>query len=154
MNKNSLINSSIEEESIMIGEYYINNNYSTYRSIACEYNTSKTRVFNLIQKLKYIDINLYIRCRNKACNNFKVKYLRGGISTRKKFISNKILKDKTYKIVLCFINGMSIVSISKENNISTNTVRYNLNRIRFYDPILYDKCRNIINSNKRGGDFK
>ncbi len=66
---------------------YIINNNATIRKTAIFFGYSKSTVHNDIQKkLKKINVNLYMHVKNVLQNNFLEKHLRGGESTRQKYL--------------------------------------------------------------------
>ena len=66
---------------------YIINNNATIRKTANFFGYSKSTVHNDIQKkLKKINVNLYMYVKNVLQNNFLEKHLRGGESTRQKYL--------------------------------------------------------------------
>ena len=69
---------------------YIISNKSTIRQTALYFGYSKSTVHNDIQKkLKKINLSLYQNVRKILKNNFEQKHIRGGESTKQKYLKNK-----------------------------------------------------------------
>lgn len=66
--------------------HYILENQTTIRATAKEYNLPKSTVHHdLSYKLKYIDYALYLKVRKLLEENFKIKHIHGGESTKHKY---------------------------------------------------------------------
>ena len=79
---NSKINNRVIEEA----EYIINTK-STIRDIAKLYNVSKSTVHkDLNERLSRIDINLYNEVNKIFQEHIKIRHIKGGESTRKKYL--------------------------------------------------------------------
>lgn len=66
---------------------YLVKNNKTIRDTARQFNVSKSTVHKDIQqKLSSIDKNLYIRAQEVLDYNAKVKHIRGGESTKQKYL--------------------------------------------------------------------
>lgn len=78
-------------ETILEMAYYILENKSTIRATAKFFNTPKSTVHhNLSFKLKYINYNLYIEVKKLLDENFKIKHIHGGESTKNKYQKLKL----------------------------------------------------------------
>ena len=70
--------------------YYILENQTTIRATAKYFNIPKSTVHhNLSTKLKYINYSLYKRVKILLENNFNIKHLHGGESTKLKYLKLK-----------------------------------------------------------------
>ena len=66
--------------------YYILENKTTIRSTANAFNIPKSTVHHdLSIKLKYLNLNLYNIVKKHLNNNFKIKHIHGGESTKIKY---------------------------------------------------------------------
>lgn len=65
---------------------YILENQTTIRATAKEFNIPKSTVHHdLSTKLKYVNYNLFKEVKKLLNNNFKIKHLHGGESTKLKY---------------------------------------------------------------------
>lgn len=79
------------DDNLIIAEatYYIDNK-STFRRTAEKFKVSKSTVHNDLRiRLKNIDVNLYNEVKNISDNNYSCKHIRGGLSTKLKYYTNK-----------------------------------------------------------------
>ena len=75
------------EDRIYLEARYLINNLSTIRQVAKEFKVSKSTVHKDISyKLKDLNIDLYNQVKRVLDYNTKVRHIRGGESTRKKYI--------------------------------------------------------------------
>ena len=73
----------------MIG-LYIESTKETIRETATVFGISKSSVhLDVSKRLKKIDFSLYENVKKILENNFNQKHIRGGESTRKKYLKNK-----------------------------------------------------------------
>ena len=73
--------------------FYILDNQTTIRATAKEFNLPKSTVHHdLSYKLKYIDYALYLKVKKLLEENFKIKHIHGGESTKHKY---ELLKKET-----------------------------------------------------------
>ena len=78
--------SSIKERCIILGKYLVEHR-ATVRSVASEFNISKSTVHkDVTQILKKTDIALYNEVKEILEINKMERHLRGGEATRKKYI--------------------------------------------------------------------
>lgn len=80
---------------ILILAHYILDNRTTIRATAKAFNIPKSTVHNYLStKLKHIDFNLYKQVQKLMDENFSVKHLHGGESTKHKYaqLKNEINK--------------------------------------------------------------
>ena len=79
-----------EENNIIAMANYILDNKTTIRATAKHFNTPKSTVHhNLTIKLKYINYSLYKQIKILMENNFNIKHIHGGESTKQKYLSLK-----------------------------------------------------------------
>ena len=84
------MNKSIKERALLIGRY-IKETKQTIRDSAKMFNVSKsTAHLDVSKRLKKIDARLWKEVNKILKNNFNEKHLRGGETTRKKYL----LKNK------------------------------------------------------------
>lgn len=70
--------------------YYIINNKCTIRKAAKKFGYSKSTIHNDVSnKLKKINKKLYLKVNKILKNNFNQKHIRGGQSTKNKYLKNK-----------------------------------------------------------------
>ncbi len=82
---------------------YILENKTTIRATAKQFNTPKSTVHhNLSVKLKYINYPLFIEVKKLLEENFSVKHLHGGESTRIKYQKLKFEINKNDELDLIF----------------------------------------------------
>ena len=79
----------IEERTIEIANYIINNN-ATVRQAAKQFGISKSTVHkDITERLKKIDKNLSKEVYKILENNKKERHIRGGLATREKYLNVK-----------------------------------------------------------------
>jgi len=82
-------------ERIIDMAYYILNNKTTIRATAKAYNTPKSTVHhNLSTKLKFINYPLFLNVKKLLNENFNVKHIHGGESTKNKYKKLKLEINK------------------------------------------------------------
>ncbi len=75
------------EDRIYLEARYLIDNLSTIRQVAKEFKVSKSTVHKDISyKLKDLNIDLYNQVKKVLDYNTKVRHIRGGESTRRKYI--------------------------------------------------------------------
>lgn len=80
--------SSIIERVIAVSDYIIKNS-ATVRQAAKVFKVSKSTVHNdLIKRLVKIDKERYVKVKKILDYNFSVRHLRGGESTKKRYLKN------------------------------------------------------------------
>lgn len=73
---------------------YIIDNNATIRQTAKAFNYSKSLVHNDVSnKLKHINLDLYLEVKRVLDINFKQRHLRGGQATKEKYLRLKQLKQ-------------------------------------------------------------
>ncbi len=78
----------IRERAITIGKHILNSE-NTVRQTAFVFGVSKSTVHNDVSyRLKKIDKNLYEKVKKILEKNFQEKHIRGGISTKNKYLKN------------------------------------------------------------------
>ncbi len=83
------------EDEIIKMAYYILENNTTIRATAKEFNTPKSTVHhNLSVKLKYISLPLHKQVSKLLKNNFEIKHIHGGESTKNKYLKLKQIINK------------------------------------------------------------
>ena len=83
------MNKNIRDRVLMIG-LYIESTKETIRETATVFGISKSSVhLDVSKRLKKIDFSLYENVKKILENNFNQKHIRGGESTRKKYLKNK-----------------------------------------------------------------
>ena len=66
---------------------YIIDNNATIRQTARKFNVAKSTVhYDLKNRLKIYDKELYLRVKKILQNNFEEKHLRGGFATKQKYL--------------------------------------------------------------------
>lgn len=83
--------------------YYILEHHSTIRATAKEFGMAKSTVHHdLSTKLKDYDLQLYEEVKNLLAENFSVKHLHGGESTKHKYaqLKNNVNKFEEAEILL------------------------------------------------------
>lgn len=79
----------IEKRAIKLGEYVVETK-CTVRETANSFGLSKSTVhYDLSRRLKYIDYELYSSVKEVLDFNFGERHLRGGESTRQKYLLKK-----------------------------------------------------------------
>ena len=77
---------------IKYAEHIVDNN-ATIRQTAKVFNVAKSSVhYDLKNRLKYYDYELYAKVKNILLNNFNEKHIRGGLATKQKYIQEKEAK--------------------------------------------------------------
>ena len=75
----------IEERAIEIAKYIVKNN-STVRGTANVFKISKSTVHkDISERLKEVDLELYLKAREILINNKEERHIRGGIATRERY---------------------------------------------------------------------
>lgn len=75
----------IEERVLEVANYIIENN-ATVRGAAHVFNVSKSTIHkDLHERLKYLNRDLYRRCRKVLDTNKAERHIRGGMATREKY---------------------------------------------------------------------
>ena len=83
------MNFIINQRAVALGKFILKTR-QTVRQVAGVYGISKSTVhFDVSNRLKKINFNLYIKVKKILEKNFKEKHLRGGEATRKKYLKNK-----------------------------------------------------------------
>ena len=84
---------SIYLRTVRYGQYIVDNN-STIRQTAKEFKVAKSTVhYDLKNRLRYYDYDLYIKVKHILDNNFSEKHIRGGWATKQKYIHEKEVKN-------------------------------------------------------------
>ena len=87
----NIVKEKYNSELILNLAYYILENKTTVRATAKVFNIPKSTVHNnLSYKLKSINHTLYLQVKKLMENNFKIKHIHGGESTKRKY---QILKQ-------------------------------------------------------------
>lgn len=74
---------------IMLANYLLENK-TTIRSTAKEFSLPKSTVHHDVSiKLKYLNYKLYLKVKNLLNQNFAIKHLHGGESTKQKYLALK-----------------------------------------------------------------
>ena len=69
---------------------YIIENKSTIRATARYFGVAKSSVhYDLQNRLKYYDKDLYLQVKTILENNFNEKHIRGGMATKRKYLNEK-----------------------------------------------------------------
>lgn len=83
--------SEVSKRVLNVAWFFVKNQ-CTVREIAKIFKISKSTAHNdLAKRLKKINVDLYLQCKEILNKNFKEKHIRGGIATKKVFL---ILKNK------------------------------------------------------------
>lgn len=91
--------SGINESQIINLAKYILDNKTTIRATGKAFGIPKSTVHNLLNlKLKYIDFCLYKEVKHLLAENFKIKHIHGGESTRIKYKKLKEVINKNDEI--------------------------------------------------------
>ena len=78
-----------KEKYVHVCEEYVKSK-SNLRSIAKINNISKSSLHKFIQKeLKYMNNELYEKCRKQILFNISVRHIRGGLATKRRYEKNK-----------------------------------------------------------------
>ena len=79
----------IEKRAIELGEYILSSG-ATVRQCAEKLGVSKSTVhYDVSKRLKYIDYDLYLKVKKVLDFNFGERHLRGGESTKRKYLTMK-----------------------------------------------------------------
>ena len=82
-------------EKIILMANFILENQSTIRATAKAFNTPKSTVHhNLSIKLKYINYSLFKQVKKLLNENFNIKHIHGGMSTKLKYEKLKLETNK------------------------------------------------------------
>jgi len=74
--------------------WYIIENKSTIRATAKKFGVAKSTVhYDLKNRLRFYDHNLYVQVREILQNNFNEKHIRGGMATKQKYLQEKQMED-------------------------------------------------------------
>ena len=80
------MNFIINQRAVAFGKYILKTR-QTVRQVAGVYGISKSTVhFDVSNRLKKIDYNLYLKVKKILNKNFEEKHIRGGEATRKKYL--------------------------------------------------------------------
>lgn len=72
---------------------YIFENKSTIRATAKKFGVAKSSVhYDLKNRLKIYDRELYLQVKQVLENNFNEKHIRGGLATKQKYLQEKEIK--------------------------------------------------------------
>lgn len=83
------MNYLVKERASMLGEYIVENN-ATVRATAKVFGISKSTVhMDVSQRLKKVDPSLYGQVRKVLEINKAQRHIRGGLATKKKYMSQK-----------------------------------------------------------------
>lgn len=83
------MNYLVKERASMLGEYIVENN-ATVRATAKVFGISKSTVhMDVSQRLKKVDPSLYGQVRKVLEINKAQRHIRGGLATKKKYLSQK-----------------------------------------------------------------
>ena len=73
---------------------YIIENNSTIRATAKKFGVAKSTVhYDLKNRLKTFDVNLYCKVKIILQNNFSEKHIRGGMATKQKYLQEKQIQQ-------------------------------------------------------------
>lgn len=73
---------------------YIIENKATIRATAKVFGVAKSSVhYDLKNRLKYYDEELYMRVKKILQDNFNEKHIRGGLATKQKYLQQKEAED-------------------------------------------------------------
>ncbi|MBQ7880883.1 MAG: sporulation transcriptional regulator SpoIIID [Clostridia bacterium] len=73
---------------------YIVDNNSTIRATAKHFGMAKSTVhYDLKNRLRYYDGELYARVKEILENNFNEKHIRGGMATKQKYLNEKEVEE-------------------------------------------------------------
>lgn len=91
-----VLQSSIIERVISVSDYIIENG-ATVRQTAKVFGVSKSTVHNdIIKRLNKIDKERYVKVKKILDYNFSIRHLRGGESTKNRYLHNKKIQSKTH----------------------------------------------------------
>ena len=78
---------------IQYAQYIIDNN-TTIRATAKRFGVAKSTVhYDLKNRLKFYDREMYIKVKQILQNNFNEKHIRGGMATRQKYLQEKEIEQ-------------------------------------------------------------
>ncbi len=81
----------VEERAVELGEYIIENK-STVRSAAKKFGVSKSTVHkDVSERLKYINMPLYVEVKKILETNKAQRHIRGGLATKQKYMHHKYI---------------------------------------------------------------
>lgn len=84
------MHNNLDDRAISLAQYIINAK-ATIRQTATIFGYSKSTVHNDVsKKLKHLNARLYNQVHLILKNNFEIKHLRGGESTKRKYAKNNI----------------------------------------------------------------
>lgn len=73
---------------------YIVDNKATIRATAKKFGVAKSSVhYDLKNRLKNYDIDLYLNVKQILQNNFNEKHIRGGMATKQKYLQEKSAEE-------------------------------------------------------------
>lgn len=73
---------------------YIVENGATIRATAKRFGVAKSTVhYDLKNRLKLYDKNLYLQVKKVLQNNFNEKHIRGGMATKQKYLNEKEMRE-------------------------------------------------------------
>ena len=88
-------------EEILNQAYFILDNNSTIRATAQVFKIPKSTLHhNLSKKLKNINFDLYVKVKKLMQENFNIKHIHGGESTKQKYLKLKLNINKNDEIDL------------------------------------------------------
>lgn len=92
----------LDERTIMLANYILENR-TTIRATAKVFNIPKSTVHHdLSTKLKYLNYSLYKEVKKLMDENFSIKHLHGGESTKQKYeaLKKEINKNDVYENII------------------------------------------------------
>ncbi len=93
-----MINSDFDSQIINLANYILENK-TTIRATAKHFNIPKSTVHHYLSvKLKYINHSLFKKVKELLEQNFKIKHIHGGESTKNKYLKLKNLINKNDEI--------------------------------------------------------
>jgi len=93
------MNNFDNETKIIAMAEYILDNKTTIRATAKEFNIPKSTVHNLFStKLKHLNYQLYKEVKQLLDENFRIKHIHGGESTKIKYLKLKQIINKNDEI--------------------------------------------------------
>ncbi len=92
--KGEMMANSIDSR-VLKGAYLFVKNGSTVREVAKTLGCSKSTVHkDFTERLQYIDDELYLKVKNLLEYNKQVRHIRGGESTRRRYVNEKGYNEK------------------------------------------------------------
>lgn len=83
----------IYERTIQYAWYIINHN-ATIRATAKNFGVAKSTVhYDLKNRLRFYDKDLYLKVKQILQNNFNEKHIRGGLATKQKYLHEKEIAE-------------------------------------------------------------